>query len=277
LVKKIKLVLLFLCLALQGCSVTRLAYENADTLLRWQANSYFDFEGEQSEELDRRLMAFLAWHRAKALPQYARLAEDASARLRRGLKREDLEWGYDSVKAQVRETLGAAAAESAALLDRLSPGQITHLEQRLAEENRKFAKELMQGTVEERHVRRVKRNVERLEEWFGALDEAQVERVRRYSARAPFSAELRDRDRKRRQGELVAMLRAREAKQRLVPWVQAWDQGREPAYASAARETEAEYFDLLLDLDRLLTPAQREACAARLQRYAALFDSLPRR
>ncbi len=276
-VKKIKLVLLFLCLALQGCSVTRLAYENADTLLRWQANSYFDFEGEQSEELDRRLMAFLAWHRAKALPQYARLAEDASARLRRGLKREDLEWGYDSVKAQVRETLGAAAAESAALLDRLSPGQITHLEQRLAEENRKFAKELMQGTVEERHVRRVKRNVERLEEWFGALDEAQVERVRRYSARAPFSAELRDRDRKRRQGELVAMLRAREAKQRLVPWVQAWDQGREPAYASAARETEAEYFDLLLDLDRLLTPAQREACAARLQRYAALFDSLPRR
>jgi hypothetical protein len=264
-------------LLLSACSVTRIAYDNADTLLRWQANSYFDFQGEQSDELDRRLATLLAWHRARALPQYARLAEDASVRVQRGVKREDLEWGYDSVKAQVREALGAAAAESAALLDRLSPRQITHLERRLAEENRKFAKELMQGTVEERDQRRVKRNVEQLEEWFGTLDEAQVERVRRYSARAPFSAELRDRDRKRRQAELVAMLRAREAKQRLVQWMQAWDQGREPAYADAARATEDEYFDLLLDLGRMLSPVQREACADRLRKYAALFDSLQRR
>ena len=277
-VARTKIVFVFLCLTLlQGCSVTRLAYDNADTFLRWQANSYFDFEGEQSDELDRRLAAALAWHRAKALPQYARLAEEASARMLRGVKREDLEWGYDSVKAQVGETLGAAAAEIATMLDGLSADQIAHLDQRMAEDNRKFVKEQVQGTVEERHQRRVKRNVERLEEWFGTLDEAQVGRVQSYSARAPFSAELRDRDRRRRQAELLAMLRAKEAKQRLVQWTVAWNQGREPAYAEAARQTEAEYFDLLLDLDRMLTPAQREACAARMQRYAALFDSLSRR
>ncbi len=268
----------FLCLVLlQACSVTRLAYDNAGTYLRWQANSYFDFLGDQTAEFDHHLAALLAWHRAKALPQYARLAEDASARVQRGIKREDLEWAYDAVRKQVGETLGAAAAESAGLLDRLSPGQIAHFEMRLAEENRKFAKEQMQGTVEQRHKRRVKLNVERLEQWFGTLNEAQVEGVRRYSARAPFSAELRDRDRKRRQGELLALLRAREAKQHLVQWAQAWDRGREPAYASAARETEAEYIDLLLDMDRSLTPAQRETCAAHLQKYAALFDSLSRR
>ena len=264
-------------LLLQGCSVTRVAYDNADLFLRWQANSYFDFEGEQSEELDRRIAALLAWHRAGALPQYARLAGEASARMRRGIQREDLEWAYDSVKAQVREALGAAAAESAGLLDSLTPGQISHFEQRLAEDNRKFVKEQVQGTVEERHKLRVRRNVERLEDWFGTLDEVQVERVQRYSARAPFSAELRDRDRRRRQAELLVMLRAREAKQRLAQWTQAWDQGRERVYADAARATEAEYFDLLLDLDRMLTPAQREACAARLKKYAELFDSMSRR
>jgi Family of unknown function (DUF6279) len=265
-----------LLLVLQGCSVSRLAYDNADLFLRWQANSYFDFHDDQSEELDRALAAFLAWHRAKALPQYARLAEEASARTLRGIKREDLEWGYDSVRAQVGETLGAAAGEAAGPLDDLSPEQITHLERRLAEENRKFAKEQVQGTVEERHKRRVKRNVERLEEWFGTLDEAQVERVRSYSARAPFSAELRDRDRKRRQAELLAMLRAREAKQRLAQWAQAWDRDREPAYADAARATHAEYVDLLLDLDRTLSAEQREHAARRLKRYASLFESLVR-
>jgi len=130
--------------------------------------------------------------------------------------------------------------------------------------------------VEQRQQRRVKRNVERLEDWFGSLSDAQVERVRRYAERAPFSAELRDRDRRRRQADLVAMLRAREAKQRLAQWAVNWESGREPAYAEASRATAAEYFDLLLDLDRTLSPEQRAHAAKRLTRYAELFDSLAR-
>jgi hypothetical protein len=270
------ILLALLLTALQGCSVTRLAYNNADVFLRWQANHYVDLQGDQSEEFDRRLDAVLAWHRAKALPQYARLAEEAAARLQRGLKREDLDWSYDAVQAQIRVALGAAAAEAAGLLDRLEPGQIGHLEMRLAEDNRKFAKERIQGTMEERHQRRVKRNVERLEEWFGPLDAAQAERVRRYSQRAPFSAELQDRDRKRRQAEFVAMLRAREAKQRLAAWAQDWEAGRAPEYAQASRATRAEYQDLLMDLDRTLSAEQRQHVVERLKRFAALFDSLSR-
>jgi len=261
---------------LSGCSVTRLAYNNADVYLRWQADHYFDLQGGQAEDLDRGLVVFLAWHRSTALPQYARLAEEAAARAQRGIRPEDLEWSYDAVQAQVREALGAGAAESAALLDRLEPGQIDHLEQRLAEVNRDFAKELIQGTMEERHRRRVKRNVERLEEWFGPLSETQVERVQRYSARAPFSAELRDRDRKRRQAEFLAMLRAREAKPRLAKWVQDWEGGRAPAYAEAARATRAEYVSLLLDLDRTLAAEQRAHLVKRLKRYAGLFEALAR-
>jgi len=263
-------------LRLSACSVTRVAYNNADLFLRWQANHYLDFQDDQTEELDRALAAFLAWHRAKALPQYARLGEEAAARLQRGLKRADLEWSYDAVRAQVRESLGAGAGEAAGLLDRLSPGQIGHLEKRLAEDNRKFAKERIQGTMEERQQRRVKRNIERLEEWFGPLDDAQAERVRRYSARAPFSAELQERDRKRRQSEFVAMLRAKEARQRLAPWLQDWEAGRAPEYVQATLATRDEYMDLLLDVDRMLSAGQRERAVERLRRFAALFDSLAR-
>lgn len=261
---------------LQGCSVTRIAYNNADVFLRWQANHYLDFEGEQTEELDRRLAAFLAWHRADVLPQYARLGEQAAGRMQRGLKREDLEWGYDAVRAQIREALGRAAAESGELLDALRAEQVVHLEQRLEEDNRKFAKERMQGTMDERHQRRVKRNVERLEEWFGPLSEAQVGRIERYSTRAPFSADLQDRDRRRRQAEFLAMLRAREAKRKLAAWAQDWEAGRAPEYVQAARATRDEYMDLLLDLDRMLEAGQRERAAERFRRYAGLFDSLAR-
>ena len=274
---KVKCLVIGLALVLlSGCSVTRVAYNNADVFLRWQANSYFDFQGEQSEELDRSLAAFLAWHRAKALPKYVPIGEAAAARMLRGVMREDLEWSYDAVRDRIREALGAAAGEVAALLDRLSAEQIGHLERRLVEENRKFAKEQVQGSVEQRQERRVKRNVERFEEWFGSLSDAQLERVRRYSARAPLSAELREHDRKRRQAEFVAMLRAREATRRLARWVQDWEAGREPAYVEASRATHAEYVDLLLDLDRTLSAEQREHAARRLQRYAGLFESLSR-
>lgn len=271
------ILVLVLLAVLQGCSATRVAYENADVFLRWQANSYFDFQGEQSDELDSRIAAFLAWHRLHALPQYARFAEDAGHRMLRGIKREDLDWGYDAFRAQIREVLGAAAAEMGPMLDRLRPEQVTHLERRFAEENRKFAREQLQGTVEERLKRRVKRNLDRLDEWFGPLSDAQRARVERYSERAPLGAELRDRDRRRRQAEFAAMLRAREARQHLARWAQAWDEDREPAYAAATRTTLEEYYELLLDLDRMLSPAQRDKAVARWRDYAGTFGSLARR
>ena len=116
--------------------------------------------------------------------------------------------------AQARESLGAAAGGWRRCSTGSAPQQISHLEQRFAEDNRKFAKEQLRGSKEERHKRRVKRIEERLEDWWGARRGA-AERVRQYSERAPFYAELRDRDRKRRQARVLAMVRAREAKKRL--------------------------------------------------------------
>jgi len=263
-------------LLMTGCSMTRLAYENADTLLRWQANNHFDFEGEASAELDRRIAAFLAWHRQHALPEYAKFAEEAGRRVARGIKRGDLEWGYDSFRAHVRGALGAAATEMAPLLDSLSAGQISHLEQRLAEDNRKFAREQLQGTVEERSERRFRRNLKRIEDWYGPLGDEQAALVRRY-ARTPLSGELHDLDRKRRQREFVGMLRAREARKRLAAWAQDWEAGRDPAFARAARANREAYYELLLELDRTLSAEQRRTLVGRMSEHAATFTSLARR
>lgn len=262
---------------LQGCSAVRVAYSNADTLLRWQANSYFDFHDGSAEELDRRIGAFLGWHRAVALPQYAKIATEAAARVERRLAPADLDWFYAAVEAQAREGLRAAATEAAPLLDRLEPGQLEHFEQRLREENRKFARENLRGSAAERRERRLKRTLERLEDWFGALGEEQVALVRRYNETAPMSIELRDRDRKRRQAELVAMLRAREARKRLPDWAADWDRDREPAYAAAFRESRAAYAGMIVALDRTLSAEQRRAAAARLRSFAADFEQLQRR
>ena len=265
-----------LLLALAGCSATQLAYENGATLLRWRATNYLDVHGAQSQDLDRRIERFLAWHRATALPQYARLAESCARRIENGITRADLEWGYDAFHVQLEESLRAAAQEMAPIMDSLSPEQIAHLEQRFAQDNREFAEEDVAGNEAARRKRRFERNLTRLEDWFGPLTPAQLAAVRHYSETAPLTGALRARDRQRRQADLLAILRAHQARLRLADWAAGWDQNRSPEYAAASRAHREAYYDMLLAIGRTLSAEQRASAAARFRRFARDFQVLAR-
>lgn len=260
-----------------GCSTVRFAYDNADSYIRWQAGKYLELEGEEADELDDRIDEFHAWHRVNALPKYVTVANEASQRFADGLSRADLVWGYDALRVQARESLHKAGELLAPLLDRLTPEQVAQIERRIAEENRLFYRENLRGTERERRARRAKNAINRLEDWVGKLTPAQVQRVREYAERAPMSDELRDRDRKRLQRDVVAILRARQARARLPARLAAWEQGREPEYVKALDAWREQYFTMLMDVDRTLTPEQRKRALGNMQRYARDFAALAER
>jgi hypothetical protein len=263
-------------LLLSACSAVQLGYNSSDLLLRWRGEQYFDFQGEQADAYAARVGNLMRWHRVNALPEYARFADEAARRIARGLSREDLVWGYDSIRGQVNAALRTAAGEVAGLLDQLTPAQLENFERRLAKDNRNFAKEQLSGTLEERRAQRVKRSIERLEDWVGELTSGQLERVQQYGVRAPLTAEYRDRERRRLQRELVDMLKAREARARLADFVVQWDSHRAPDYDRASRAQLEEYLSMLLDLERTLTPAQREKAVLRMRALATDFAELAR-
>jgi len=262
---------------LGGCSTVRFAYENADVYVRWKAGAYLDVQGEDADELDDRIDEFHAWHRRHALPQYARLARDASQRFSAGLSRRDLVWGYDAVRAQARESLRKAAELAAPLLDRLTPEQMAHVERRFAEDNRQFYRNNLRGTEGERRNRRVKFMVERLEDWVGKLSQAQVERVREYAERAPLLDELRDRDRKRLQRQVMEIIRARAARKSLPEFAATWDLTRDPAFVAGLEQWREQYFALISDIERSLTTQQRARALGQMRRYADEFEALAAR
>jgi hypothetical protein len=245
--------------------------------VRWKVASYVDLQGEMAEEADDRIDEFHAWHRKNELPKYAGLAREAARRYADGLSREDAIWGYDSVRVQARESLRKAAELAAPLLDRLTPEQVAQIERRLAEDNRQFYRTNLRGSERERRNRRAKIMVERLEDWVGRLTQAQVERVREYAERAPLLDELRDRERKRLQAEVIAIIRARSARKNLPEHVANWDRNREPGFAAALETWRTHYAAFLADLDRTLTPEQRARVAATLRRYAEDFEALSAR
>ena len=262
---------------LAACTALRLAYDNADTYLLFRVNGYLDLDAKASDELDERIDEFFAWHRRSALPQYARIAEEAAKRVSKGLSREDLVWGYDSLLAHARQSLRVAAERIAPLLDRLTPQQVANMQKRFAEDNRKFAREYLRGSEADRRKRRAKRLEERLEDWVGNLSPVQLEKVKQFSERAPLYDELRARDRERMQAELVGMIRERAAQRRLPDWSANWERGRDPAHLAASERLRQEYYALLLELDKTLTPEQRSRAAANFRRYADDFTILARR
>jgi len=259
---------------LGGCSALRVAYENADTFLRWRATSYLDLHGEALDDLHERIDAFLGWHRAQALPQYANLAAEAASRVEAGVAPADIVWGYDAFMAQAEELLREAAERIAPVLDRLTPEQVRHLEERFADDNRTFARENMRGSEKERRQLRLRRTRERLDDWLGSLSDEQLARVRRFAESTPLFDDLRDRERKRLQGELLAMARGREASRRLPQLALRWREGRDPAYAAASDALREQAFALFADLDKSLSPAQRAHLVGRLRGYGEDFSAL---
>jgi len=266
--------LLAAALLLSGCSAVEFAYNNADVWLSWRASHYLDLSDEQAREFDGRAAALLAWHRKQALPAYARLADEAAARLERGATRDDMVWGYDAVRAQAREGIGRAGAALGDFLDRLSPAQVDHLERRLADDNRRYARLWLDGTPEEQRRRRLERLLHTLEDWLGELNDAQRDRVRSFNDAAPYNAAPRDRERRRLQAELLAMLRARRSAGALADWAAHWDRGREPAFAAANRAQLDAMTAMLADVERTLSERQRAHAVDRLREYARDFRAL---
>jgi hypothetical protein len=260
-----------------GCSAVRLAYENAHVYLHYRANNYLDLDSAGSEELEERIASFFAWHRVEELPLYAELAMQAASRLEATLSRDDVVWGYDALAERARASLRAAAERAAPLLDRLTPAQVANMQRRFAEDNRRFEREFLRGAEGERRERRARRVENRLEDWVGRLTRAQAERVRQYSERAPLYDELRARERRRVQAEVVALAQASEAGLRLAERAADWEGRREPAHRQAAAAAREELFALLVDLDAMLSTEQRARAQANLRRYAADFTALARR
>ena len=265
---------LLLSVLLGGCSSLRFAYDNADAYARWRIDSYVTLQGEEADALDEKIDEFHAWHRRHELPKLAGLATQASQRFANGLSPADMVWGYDSLRTRVSASLRKGAELIAPLLDRLTPEQVAQIERRVAEENRKFSRSNLRGTERERREKRAKMVVDRLEDWVGKLTQGQVERVREYSARAPMTDELRDRDRKRLQRDVIAIVRAREAVKRLPERLERWDRGREPAYVAQLDAWRQQYFAMLLDVERSLSAEQRGRLQRNLRRYIEDFEAL---
>ena len=267
---------------LSGCSTVRVAYNQADTLLGWMANDYFDFDSSQKSEFNTRLDTLLKWHRQEQLPEYSRFLAEIKQRTQRAATREDALWLTDGAKARFRVLALKGAADATELLATLTPDNIQALEKRFDKINQDFVKEhKINGTQDERRRARLERTFKRIREWTGPLTPAQEERINALNDTIPYTDHLRHQERQRRQREFLALLTKRQAKgefaRTLRPWLADWEAGRPPEVKTALNEGYDKRIALYLEVERMLTPQQRQRLQQKIDGYIEDLNALAAR
>jgi hypothetical protein len=259
--------------ALAGCgTVMRVVYNNGDFALRVMANEYFDTNGDQEVVLKAQLARFHEWHRREELPAYSQLFQGAAERAARGLGAEDVTWAIASVRSRYRQVVAQAAEDGAPVIATFKPDNYAALDRKFAEVNAKFTKDYLAGDQAKRDRARAKWFEERVEWFVGDLTEQQVAIIHRFVQSQPRMNEVRLADRKRRQQAFVALIRQYQSSPQLAERMREffvhWERDRGPEHARLAREWEGGLSQLVVELDRTLTPEQRAKLVGRFESLA---------
>jgi hypothetical protein len=279
------LALAALGLVLAACSATNLiysnipfAYSNAAPMLTWAVDDYIDLSDVQKEWVRERFARLLAWHRNRELPEYHRFLAGFDASLEGGLSVDELRSAHLEMQRHYHRLVEYVLPHSAELMLQLDADQVDGLERKFAEENRKLAKEAG-ATTGERRTRRIRRTVDHLESsWTGTLDTAQRELIAAHIGSLPDLGAERMADRRYRQAETLALIRARPDREtlaaglkRLLIDTETW---RSPDYLAKLQERDARNFRMLAALSQTLTAEQRAQVHRRLRGFMTDITTL---
>lgn len=194
-------------LLLSGCAnLLRVTYGQGPMLAYWWIDGYVDLNGEQTPRLRDALDRWFDWHRRIELPRYVVLL----ARAQREVTEPITTQGMCAWRAEAERRLDAAVGEAlpaaSALIVSLAPEQLRHLQAKLAKDGTELRRDFAQADRTQRQERSFKRALERFENFYGRLDEAQRARLAKELAASPFDAERWLAERERRVADTVRML-----------------------------------------------------------------------
>ena len=246
-----------------------LAYSNAGGMLTWMIDDYVDLTDAQEDWVRARVARAMEWHRTQELPKYRRLLESVLARSERGFTAQEVGIHQKAIRAHYYRIAEQLVPDIAEFLGGIDAEQAGQFERKFAEENAKFTRESVRGTPEERRGKRMRRFVDHVEGWVGSLSVEQRELVAAFYTTAPdFSEEMLG-ERRFRQGEILALVRAKAPREqmsselrRVLVDTESW---RRPEYVEKLRARDQKMSEMLATLNASLSAEQRSAFQARIR------------
>ena len=262
--------------ALVGCSAVKLAYNNLPEFGYWWLDSYVDFNGAQSPRVKEQLAQLLERHRRTELPKLLALVERAERLAVADVTPAQICTASDEVRDSLLATAIDAAGPGADLALGLGDAQLQHIEGKYAKNNAEYASDWLERSVERQHRKRYDTFLERSEDFYGTLDDAQRALLRQMADRSIFDPRRVDAERRQRQRESLALLRrfansaARpsEVQAALVAYARRIADPPPGPWRDHQQALLQESCSNIARLHNATRPAQREQAVRRLQAYA---------
>lgn len=273
--RKICLIVASMVFLLAGCSLAGFAYDLAPRIAVRYADSYLQLTNRQEA---RALELFRARHELHArdeLPRYhaflTKAREFTADGLDRGEVNEVLDEARDLYQLAVKRTIPAVAE----ILVSLEPAQLEYLEKRLAK-NVEADRNKMR---EDRRARQIEKTLEDTKEWVGTISEEQQRRIkdglREMHETRPLWLKWRVDNAER----FITYMREKPSRAELEQFlVDYWLNRKDMPEVLTARlnENVQRYREMLVDLDKTLTPEQRGRARDRLAKFSKMVvDVMP--
>ena len=248
-----------------------MAYNNLPPMLSWWVDDYVDMSHDQKDWVRDRISRVMDWHRSHELPEYRRFFEHVLAESREPFTVQEVAGAWRDLRAHYRRTADQVIPEIADFFLQLDAAQAAQLERKFADDNRKLVRDSLKGTPGERTARRAKRFVGHMEGWLGSVSGEQRAMIEAYYRGIPDLIEERLADRKVRQGEILALIRAKPSREAMVAGLRTLflesERWRRPEYQQKMAEREQQFFGMIARLSASLSPEQRSHLQGRIRGF----------
>lgn len=269
-------------LVLAGCNTPRLAYNNAPQLTWWWIDSYFDLASDAAPRVKDAIEHWFQWHRRTQLQGYAGFLDGVAAQADGTVTPTQLCGWYEQLRQRLDPAFERAYDSAADLVPLLGPAQIAALEAKLAKSTAEFRKDYLQVDAAARRKASVKRAVERSENFYGRLNDAQRALLEAAVAASPFDPALALAERERRQKEVLAALRRwtteKTDRAQVAAGIRALARSAEsspdPVYRQYAERVAEHGCRVSAELHNSTTPKQRAELRKLLREWGETLQSL---
>lgn len=259
-----------------GCSALRLVYTQAGELSYWWLDGYVDFDESQTPLARDAIDQWFVWHRRNQLPDYVDLLQRAATDAAQDVTPAQACAWFERLRSRADVAVEKALPEAATLASAFKADQLRALQRKQAKNNAEFRDDFLQADPQRRLVKSVERAIDRSEQLYGTLDEAQRKRIAQRVAASPFDPERWNEERLRRQRELMQLMtkaqRTPIARDAVVADLRLyWKhtlRSADEGYARYQQQLEAFNCEFFAEIHNRTTPEQRQEAQKRLRGWA---------
>jgi hypothetical protein len=274
--------LLTVAIALAGCSAIKLGYNSLPQVSAWWLDGYVDLSDEQEPRVREDLARLHQWHRHQELPKISALLQQAERMATGDVTADEMCALVPAIRLRIAAIADHAEPAAVTLALGLQPEQLAYLQRKYEKNNRDYRKAWVDLPTGELRDKQFKQYVDRMEPFYGRLDQAQRDLVRSQVESSLFSAETNLRERQRRQQDILQALRKlaaqpvslSDARGVIHQLVERGLRSPDPKYRSYEEALIRQGCGNLAALHQSTTPQQRLNAVRRLRAYQRDLEEL---